>query len=222
MTANRRTTDRIKVIHGSVQTDRIGDIGRSRFKSLGRRLPLATFVSDGANHASAALPGRHDVEQFLAPIEHADAGRGGHLVTGEHIEIAAHGLHIDILVAGRLGAVHHGQCPRQLGFGAHLGGRINRTQRVGDMGEGDEFDVLLEEFIKRIQVETAFRVLTQNRNVTQGGARLLADNLPRHHIGVMLHLSADDHVARLEVVPGPTLGDEIYRSGGATGENNFG
>ncbi len=47
------------------------------------------------------------------------------------------------------------------------------------------------------------------------------EDLPRHHVGVMLHVRQHDRVAGAEVRAGPRVGDEVDRLGRVAGEDDL-
>ena len=61
--------------------------------------------------------------------------------------------------------------------------------------------------------------LVVDRHVGQLGARALREQLPRHEVGVVLHLRDDDQVARAHVGAAPRVGDEVDRLGRVAGED---
>ena len=83
---------------------------------------------DANDHFAATLPGRHDVENFGATVERADAGRPTHLVSGERQEIASHFLHIDRQMSGALRCIDQSECANRARVAAKLGHRIDRAE----------------------------------------------------------------------------------------------
>ena len=80
----------VQVIDRRAEPDRGHDRRRAGFE-LGRQLGRREAVApDAADHAAAAEERRHGVEQFLAAVEDADAGRAEHLVAAEGEEVGAH------------------------------------------------------------------------------------------------------------------------------------
>ena len=53
-------------------------------------------------------------------------------------------------------------------------------------------------------------------------APLGGEHLPRHDVGVVLHLGADHDVARAQVGPAPGVGHQVDALGGVLGEHHLG
>ena len=62
----------------------------------------------------------------------------------------------------------------------------------------------------------------RERDPAQLDAPLGHEHVPRHDVGVMLHVGEHDHIAGFEVGAPPGLHDEIERLGGVTGEDDLG
>src|SRR2546426_11426230 len=88
-------SDLLDVIDGRFQPDGPGDIWCAGLKSVRRLLECAFFQGHADDHLAAAMPRRHRIENFGAPVERSDASRSTHLVSGESQEITAQLLHID-------------------------------------------------------------------------------------------------------------------------------
>ena len=59
------------------------------------------------------------------------------------------------------------------------------------------------------------------RDPAQLDVALGLEHVPRHDVGVVLHLGEHDGVARLEVGAAPRMGDEVERLGGVLGEHDL-
>ena len=59
------------------------------------------------------------------------------------------------------------------------------------------------------------------RDPAQLDAPLGGEHVPRHDVGVVLHVGEHDDVAGAEVGPAPRLGDEVERLGGVLGEHDL-
>ena len=86
------------------------------------------------------------------------------------------------------------------------------------MGHCDKFSPVVEQTLIFIHDQLAVMV---DRNHPQLGADLLAQHLPGHDVGMMLHRRDDDLVAGLEKRPAVTLRHQIDRLGGAAHEDNL-
>ena len=60
-----------------------------------------------------------------------------------------------------------------------------------------------------------------DRHVLDGGTGLHGQLLPRHEIGVMLHLGREDQVIGTDIGAPPRVGDQVDRLGRVAGEDDF-
>ena len=109
----------------------------------------------------------------------------------------------------------------------HVG---NRAGHVGDVGEGQDAGLLVDDALGGLVVDAA---VLGGGDVAQGCARALGENLPGKQVRVVLNLGGDDFVARLQcetlrgLAPN-TLGgvtdavcDEVQRLGGVGGPHQL-
>ena len=87
--------DGLHVVQRRAQTDRAGNIWRTRFEFVRQLVVMRLRESDRANHVAAALIRRHFFEQFGPSIQHADSGRPKHLVPGKRVKITVEILYVD-------------------------------------------------------------------------------------------------------------------------------
>ena len=127
MLKNRRTSDLFEIIDRGRQSDRARDIRRARFESMRRFLEGAFLESDADDHFAAAVPRRHDVENFGATVERTDAGRATHLVSGESEKIATQLLHIERQMTRALRCVDQRQRADRARLPAKIGHGIDRA-----------------------------------------------------------------------------------------------
>ena len=59
------------------------------------------------------------------------------------------------------------------------------------------------------------------RHPAQLDAALGGEHVPRHDVGVVLHVRQHDDVAALQVGPAPRAHDEVQRLGGVLGEDHL-
>ena len=112
--------DQVEVIDRRAERDGGRDRRRAGFE-LGRQLGGREAVGpDAVDHAAAAEERRHRVEQFLAAVEHADAGGAEHLVAAEGEEVGA-----ELADVGR--QVRHAL------------GRVDQHDRAGGVGAAGDF-----------------------------------------------------------------------------------
>ena len=93
--AMRLDAEALDVVDGGGQPDRAGDVRRAGLELVRQLVVGGLLEGHREDHVAAALPRRHRLEQRLAPVEHADAGRAVHLVAGEGVEVAAERAHVD-------------------------------------------------------------------------------------------------------------------------------
>ncbi len=96
------------------------------------------------------------------------------------------------------------------------------------MHERDDLRPLSDHFLHIRQVETA---VVGETDPAQGRPGPLAQHLPGHQVGMVLHLGDDDLVARTETEPlrlgaggggiAHRVGDEVQRLGGVLGEDDL-
>src|SRR5580658_6382770 len=95
----------LDIIECGAQSDGVGDVSCSRFKSLGCRLIGGLLKRNVRDHVAATLPWRHILEDFGFSINYADACRSENLMSREDVEIAIQSLHIRTHVGNGLRAV---------------------------------------------------------------------------------------------------------------------
>ena len=101
--------------------------------------------------------------------------------------------------------------------------RVDGAEDVGHVDERHDLGALGDDPVEVGQVEAA---VVGEREPPQRRAGALGDQLPRHDVGVVLHLGDDDLVARAETAAGTgprdDVGDEVERLGGVLGEHHLG
>ena len=151
----------------------------------------ARIMSPPPCHGGIAL------EQRLAAVEHADAGRAAHLVAGERIEVAVERLHVDAPCAAppaRRRAAPARRALRALAIkllapAATVPSAFETCASATSRVRGRQ------QRLEGVEVDLAARV---DRGDAQPRAGLLADHLPRHDVGVVLEVRDQDLVAGLQ------------------------
>ena len=208
----------VHVVDRGAQADRAGDVRRAGFEFVRQLVVSCLLECDGTDHVAAALIRRHGVEQRRFAVQHADAGRPVNLVAGEGVEIAVERLHVHLHVRHGLRAIHqHGNVVAVRQFDHSLE-RIDRAERIRDVRDGDQLRSRPEQFRKFVEQQLAVVV---DRSDAKLGALFVAQNLPRHDVGVMLHCGDQHFVAGLNVGAAKGLRDQIDAFGGAADENDF-
>ena len=215
---NRRSSDALEIINRRGQSDRSGDVGRASLEAVRRFLECALLQSNADDHLAAAVPRWHRLENLGATVKHADAGRRTHFVTGEGEEIATHLLHIDRQMPGALRRIDEGQGADGARLPAKLGYRIDRAERIRDMGESEQLHLRREQLRKLIERE---RAILAHRHEAQPRAGSFRQQLPRHEVAVMLHLGEQNHVAGAEKFSAPRLRHQVDALGRSAGENDL-
>ena len=133
------------------------------------------------------------------------------------VEVRVQQADVDRHVGHRLGPVDQDRDPLGVGPADQLAHRIDRPQHVAHVGDREEASWWLQEPGGRLRVEAPVR---SYRDELQLAAGLVADLLPGHQVGVMLHLGADDPVAGTQPFTGEGLGHEIDPLGGVAHEHH--
>jgi len=139
-------------------------------------------------------------------------------VGAEDVEVAVEGTHVDMRVNRRLAAVEQHRHAPGVGEADDLGGGRDGAQHVRHMGDGDEPGTRADETGKVVDVE---RAVVADARPFQHRALALAQEVPRHDVGVVLHLGQHDLVARPDERREEALGDEVESLGAAMGEDDL-
>ena len=86
------------------------------------------------------------------------------------------------------------------------------------MGDGDQLGAVGQALLEFLDVEDAVIV---DRHPDQLGALPLADEMPRHDVGVVLHDRQHDLVALADVRHAEAIGDGVDRRGRVGGEDDL-
>ena len=169
------------------------------------------------DHLAATLVGRQVLKQGGLAVERAYARGAEQLVRRERIEVAAEAAHVHIEVLYRLGAVDQRQGALAMGCVDQLRNRIHGAERVAYVAEGHQLGAGAELGMEILQVDLP------GRRHPAGGQRraaALAEQLPRHDVGVMLHFRDEHFVAGPEPA-GQAGGGQVDPLGGASGEDEL-
>jgi hypothetical protein len=127
-------------------------------------------------------------------------------------------VHVEREVRRGLGAVDQHDRAGRVRAGGDVGDRVDRAEHVGDMGDGEQLRPAREQ---RVELRLDQQAVVVDRHVSELGPRALAQQLPRHEVGVVLHLRDDDEVAGAHVGGAPGVGDEVDRLGRVAGEDGL-
>src|SRR5262249_21191160 len=151
----------------------------------------------------------HRLEVLRLAVEDADAGRAIHLVPGEGVEVAVEFADVDLEMRDRLGPVDKYRDAAVVSGLDDLLDRVDRAQRVGDVGQRQQLHARTEKPIELVESEIA-RVI--DRNDLERRAVRLSRLLPGNDVRVMFESGEDDLVAGPERLA-ETRGDEVDRVG---------
>ena len=197
-----------QVLDRHAQPDRLGDRRGAGLELVRQLVPRGAVEVHRGDHVAAGEERRHLLQQLGAAVQHADPGRPHRLVAGPRVEVGSHRGHVHRHVRHRLRAVHQRHRAGGADACGHLRHGVDRPQHVGDVGECHELHVAPFELSVELRgVELAGLVHLQ---VAQLRAALFAQLLPRHDVGVVLHLGDEHRVARVGA----------GSAGGAGGDSN--
>ena len=187
--------DRVEVVDGGGERDRLRDPLGAGLEALRGRQVLGLLHGDRRDHRAAGEERGQRVEQVAAAVEHADAGRREHLVTGEHGEVDVERAHVERQVRRRLAGVEHHERADGVGAGDEQLDRVHRAQHVRHVGERDDSGALADELVELVEAQRSVVVDRDEAQRRTGAGREL---LPRDEVGVVLDLGHHDLVARAE------------------------
>ena len=216
--ADARLADRLDVVDRGAEPDRLHDRRRAGLE-LVRRLAIGDAILEHfADHLAAAVERRHRGEVLVLAVERADAGRAVQLVAGEHVEVAADVLHVDFEMHRRLAAVDQHRNAARMRDAHDLLDRHDGAERVRHVGDRDHLGARRQQLLELVEQEIAVLV---DRRPLDHRALALAQEMPRHDVGVVLHDREHDLVARLDALAAERVGDEVDRLGGVAGEDDL-
>ena len=202
-----------------VEADRAGDVRRARLEPRRRGQVGGLVERHLVDHRTAALVGRHRVEDFGPGPQRADPGRAVDLVRRENVEIAIERGDVDRQARRRLAAVEQQLRADLVREPRGAAGVEDRAEHVRDMGESDQLVRFGEHRLGRVEVDAA--VVGQRADVDVR-TDLAGDDLPRHDVRMMLERRQQDAVAGAQVGAAPAVRDEVDRLGRAAREHQFG
>ena len=213
-----RLADRVDIVDGGAEPDRLHDRRRAGLEPV-RRLAIGDAVLEHlADHLAAAVERRHGAEMLMLAVEHADAGRPVELVAGEGVEVAADVLHVDVEVDGGLRAVHQHRNAARMRAPHDLLHRHQGAEHVRHMGDRHHLGARRQQLLEFVDEEIA---LVVDRRPFDHRALALAQEMPRHDVGMVLHDREHDLVAGLDALAAERIGDQVDRLGGVAGEDDL-
>ena len=210
-------TQAFQVPHCSAEADDLCDGRGARLELVRHRVGPEALLGDVEDHLAAAEERRHGVEQLRAGPQHADTGRTAHLVPGEHHEIGAQGTHIGGQVRHVLAGVDADQRAGVMSGGSEPGDRVERAQHVAHGGDRQQ----LRPVQQTIQIGEVQAAVSGDRDPANLEAPLGGQDVPRHDVGVVLHLGEHDCVRGAQIGAAPRSGNQVHRLGGVLGEHDL-
>ena len=166
--------DPLEIIDRRAKPDRIGDGAGAGLEFLRRVLEHVFSKVTSLIMLPPPCHGGMASSILGLAVEHADAGRAEHLVAGEHVEIGVERLHVDRHVAHGLGAVDQHARAVAVRHLDHVARWRDRAERIGDMGEGDDACLRIEQLLVLVEQDIAAIV---DRSDTQLGALLASHSI---------------------------------------------
>ena len=145
-------------------------------------------------------------------------GRAVNLVAGEGVEIAADVLHVDIEMHRGLAAIDQHRDAARLAELHHVLHRHQGAEHVGHVGDRHHLGARRQKLLELVDEEIALLV---HRRPLDHRAMALAQEMPRHDVGMVLHDREHDLVAGLDALAPERIGDEVDRLGGVAGEDDL-
>ena len=150
--------------------------------------------------------------------QHADPGRPVQLVAGEHVEVRTQRLHVDRPVHHSLGPVQQQLRPGCMCQGRDPRRRRHRAQHVGHVRDRDQaHPSVRQQRLERRHVELAG---IGHRRHPQFDPAPVAQHLPGHDVGVVLHLGDQHRLVRPQQ-RAVAVRDQVDGAGRAAGEHDL-
>ena len=139
-------------------------------------------------------------------------------MAGDGVEVAADVLHVDVEMDGGLGAVEQHRNAARMRAAHHLFHRHQGAEHVRHVGDRDHLGARRQELLEFVDEEIA--VVVDGRPFDHR-ALALAQEVPRHDVGVVLHDREHDLVARPDALAAEGVGHEVDGLGGVAGEDDL-
>jgi hypothetical protein len=132
--------------------------------------------------------------------------------------VAVDVLHVDVEVNGSLRAVEQNRNATGMRAAHDLLHRHQRAEHVRHVGDRHHLGARRKQLLEFLDEEIAVVV---DRRPFDHRPLPLAQEMPRHHVGMMLHDREHDLVAGLDAFAPEGVGDEVDGLGGVAGEDDF-
>ena len=137
---------------------------------------------------------------------------------GEGVEVAIQLLHVHAQVRHRLGAVEqHGDAPGVGQVDDRLD-RVDRAQRVGDVGQRDELRPRRQQALELVQEQFAGSLIGTTRSRAPFSSQSICQGTMLEWCSIQVMRTSSPAWSRC---PAEALGDEVDRLGGAAGEDDL-
>ena len=127
-------------------------------------------------------------------------------------------MHIDRRVRYQLGCVDDHSCPVSMGELGDARDIGNRAEDIRHSGHGDNLHVWSQFRLEDGHVETP---VIGDGDMVQGGACSFGHHLPRHQVGVVLHLGSQDSISLGKILQPPAEGNSGQGCCRPTGEDDL-
>ena len=219
MRGDRIQADGGQPVQRRPQADHARDVRRAGLEFVGQIGVFGFLEGHQPDHVAAALVRWHGFEQRLLAVQHADPARPVNLVAGEGVELAIEFAHVHRQMRDRLRAVHQHRDASGVGQVDHELDRVDGPERVGQVDKRHQLHPPAAEQ-PLVLVQDQFAGVGEGHDF-QRRAGALAQQLPGHDVGVVLHAGDDDLVAGLDRAAAETARHQVDAFGGAAGENDF-
>ena len=210
--------DRLDVVDGHAERDRPGNVRRPRLELVRQHVPGGLLEGHGADHVAAAEKRRHRVEKRFLAVEDAHPRRAVELVPGRRVEVAVERLDVDRHVIRRLRPVEEHRHAALVRDADDLLHRVDGAQGVRHVRDGHELGPLADQRLELVEHQLAAIV---DRRDAQPRPALLAQQLPRHDVRVVLHRRDEHFVSGADVRPPEGMRDEVDALGRVAGEDDL-
>ena len=207
-----------KELNSLGEADGVDIVGRARLELQGQVGVGGLLKCNLLHHIAAAQEWGHCLQPLAFAIEHAHTIGAVELMAREGVEVAIQLPHIDLAMDKALAAVHHNNSTHAVGpfdDGLQVG---HRTEGVARLGDGHNLGPRIDGPLQTLKDECALVVEGDN---PQAGTLALAHHLPRHNVGVVLHLCDDHIVALVEETLRVAIGHRVERRRGTRREDNL-
>ncbi|AEW73302.1 hypothetical protein EcWSU1_01864 [Enterobacter ludwigii] len=216
---NRVKANRRDIGDGRPQPDNPAGIWRASFKAPRRACIGGPFrETDGRDHRAAPFPRWHRLQNIFFHVQHANPGRPIELVPGEDVEIAVQRLDVDRVVHDRLRTINQHLRASLVGFLDNRCHRVLGSQHVRNLGHGHQPRTRIQQRVELLKLEGAINIQWDHPQLRTD---TLTEHLPRHDIGMVLHLGDDDVIPRVDLRVAPAVGNKVDPLGGTTHKHQF-